>query len=320
MSGPTTPPPVPAQSSRLRRAAGLLCLAAILVGCLAHLTFRDHYRFPLSGLFYALPRPLLLALAVFGGVLARRIGPRVLWGMMIFALAVWVSQADVAWNRSAETASDVEQVVFWNVGHDLPDDVAVVDRFLQQKPAMLGLVETGELTEEWVDAWRKQHPDYDIITAHRGLLLAVRGKIVDHRPLGLARNSHALQAHAEIDGQPVRIFVVDIAANPWIPRRDAMIKLAELLQTGGDKPIVVMGDFNAPDDSVWFAPLKQNFREVFRTAGHGYVPTWPWPAPILKLDHIWVNYRVEVLRAWQQYSWHSDHRAQWAKIRRNRAN
>lgn len=305
----------PLKPSRLRRAISVLCSTGITLGCLAQLTFRDRYPFPGAIVFYALPRPLLLTLALVGLIVARRLWSRLCWGALGLLLAVWVSRADVAWNSAPGTTSDCQLVVCWNVGHDLPDDVEMVDRQLARKPAVLGLSETGVLPDQWLARWREKHPDYEIIAVHRELLLAVRGKVIDHQRQGLLSNSHSLRVDAEIDGVSVRIVLVDIVANPWIPRREPMQKLAELLPTSDDRPIIVMGDFNAPDDSVWFKPLRAEFREAFRTAGQGYAPTWPWPAPLLKLDQIWVNRHVEVCRAWQQKTWHSDHRIQFATVK-----
>jgi vancomycin resistance protein VanJ len=76
----------------------------------------------------------------------------------------------------------------------------------------------------------------------------------------------------------------------------------------------VMGDFNAPIESVWLDRFRSEFREAFLTAGAGYAPTWPDPAPVLKLDQIWLNRRLDVRRAWQTRTWRSDHRMQWAEI------
>lgn len=303
------------KSSPLRTAISVICLLGVALGCAAQLTFRDHYPFPWSAVFYALPRPLLLVLAIAGTVVARSKWSRLFWGVTAFGLAGWVSQADIAWNPPPGTAAESEQIVFWNVGHDLPDDVEVVERLLARKPAVLGLVETGDLKDNWLALWREKHPDYQLVTTYRGLLLAVRGQVINHRRQELARSSPTLQVNAEIDGQAVRIVLVDIVANPWISRRDALTTLAGLLQTDDGRPAIVMGDFNAPDDSVWFEPLRAEFREAFRTAGQGYVPTWPRPAPVLKLDQIWVNRRVEVRRAWQQRTWQSDHNIQWASVK-----
>jgi hypothetical protein len=60
--------------------------------------------------------------------------------------------------------------------------------------------------------------------------------------------------------------------------------------------------------------IRRNFREAFLTAGSGYAPTWPWPAPMLKLDQIWLNRFVTPDHAWQQSTWRSDHRMQWADV------
>ncbi|HUQ69752.1 MAG TPA: endonuclease/exonuclease/phosphatase family protein, partial [Planctomycetaceae bacterium] len=170
------------------------------------------------------------------------------------------------------------------------------------------------LSPEWLTAWRACHSDYQIVVPHAELLLAVRGRVLDQGDRPLGEFSHAGWLDAEIAGRTVRAVVVDIASNPMISRREPLSELGEWLHCHNKVPQVVMGDFNTPDESVWFAPFRPEFRETFRTAGRGYAPTWPWPAPVLKLDHIWVNRQVDVRRAWQTSTWHSDHRPQWAEL------
>lgn len=299
-----------------RRLLGKACVAGVVLGCLFQVTLRDYFPFPWATIYYALPRPVLLALALVCCINAADRRTRRTWIGVSALLAGLVAWSDVAWHSSTTSKGTPQTVVFWNVGHDLINDVAVVDGFLDRGPAILGLVETGPVSPEWLAEWQTRHPEYQFVMPDPGCLLAVRGEIKASGLNPIAYRSYVAWVEAEIDGQPVRAAVVDIVADVNISRREPLNGLNELLAGWKDGPLVVMGDFNTPDDSLWMADLRRNFREVFRAAGQGYVPTWPWPVPVLKLDQIWVNRFFDVHAAWQQATWRSDHRAQWAEISR----
>ena len=290
-----------------------ICAALLAVGVLLQLTIRDRLPFPVAALYYGLPRPLLVVLAVAAAVSARPPGR---WRFLAAAavLAGWTAYRDFAWNPPRDSGGAAETVVFWNVGHDLMDDVAVVDGFLETSPLVVGLVETGDLEPQWLDAWRTRHPDYTFVQTQHTILMAVRAPVTDQGYSELGRNSHAAWADFSINGTAFRAVVVDIAANPWISRREPLTQLQQMLDSWRDRQVILMGDFNTPDDSVWFTGIQKNYRETFRAAGSGYVPTWPWPAPVLKLDQIWVPKTMRVRRSWQTYTWRSDHRALWAEL------
>lgn len=295
------------------------CGAMVLFGVALHLTARDRLPAPWFAVYYALPRPLLLALAILGGLRARTVLGRSLMAALAISLAGWVASCDVAWTAGAATQSagqaPAAKVVFWNVGHNLVDDYVAVDEVLATSPVAVGLVETGILSPEWIADWQAKHPEYSFVVPHPGMLLAVRGEVLNQAYHRLPHNSHVAWAETRIDGQRVRIAVVDILANPWISRENALRRLSERLsEWDNGRPLIVMGDFNTPVESVHMDVIRGRFREAFLAAGSGYVPSWPWPAPVLKLDQLWISRQVNPRRAWQTGTWRSDHCMQWLEF------
>ncbi|MFO0919622.1 MAG: endonuclease/exonuclease/phosphatase family protein [Planctomycetaceae bacterium] len=293
-----------------------LCATLILAGSIMHAAVRDRYPFPLTLFYYGLPRPILFGLAVATALTAPRFSARLLWSAVAVVFAVVCWQLDFEHRAvPAETMpASGQTVIFWNVGRDLPDDVAVVDGFLESGADLFGLVETGDLAAGWLDDWQKRHVNHQLITLPNNCLIAVRGRVREQGEIPLSQESFASWADVEINGTVVRAVVVDLAANVWISRKEPLLKLAAALESWGDRPVIVMGDFNTPDDSVWFDHFPRDYREVFRTAGAGYAPTWPWPCPVLKLDQIWVSGGVQLLSARQVGNWSSDHRVVRAKV------
>lgn len=310
-----SPPRVRTRSAR-RVMFHICCIVFLVAGVVLQATVRDRIRFPVAGLYYALPRPVVLFLAILAALTA---APgkqrRRLHAVVIALLSGWIAWCDVGWHAAdAPPSPNLQSVIFWNVGRNLIDDVHVVDQFLDTEPAVIGLVETGELSDEWLTVWQARREGYDFFASHPGCLLIVRGDILQSGYEQLGYNSHAVWMDAKWQDTVVRAVVVDISANPWMSRRQPLQRLNELLTEWGDRPLIVMGDFNTPTDSVWFGDLRQNFREVFETNGAGYVPTWPWPLPVLTLDQIWVNKAWGIFRSERLTTWRSDHRPVSAEL------
>ena len=74
-------------------------------------------------------------------------------------------------------------------------------------------------------------------------------------------------------------------------------------------PAIIGGDFNAPAGDAIFRLLDQRgFRDLFREAGAGWPDTYPNQAPVLRIDHLRGNDRIQPVRAFTVRSQGSDHR------------
>jgi endonuclease/exonuclease/phosphatase (EEP) superfamily protein YafD len=96
-------------------------------------------------------------------------------------------------------------------------------------------------------------------------------------------------------------------------RQSRRSELNRLLQIHGlfssDSPAIIGGDFNAPAGDAVFDLLKdRGFRDAFTEAGSGWADTYPNYAPVLRIDHLWVNSRVTPVRAAAITTLYSDHR------------
>ena len=90
--------------------------------------------------------------------------------------------------------------------------------------------------------------------------------------------------------------------------REVVERVFELARETPDLPTIVMGDFNTPIDSVWFDGARDDFTHAFEQAGRGMLTTWPAPAPLLAIDHIWLSRQFRIDCASIGWSWASDHR------------
>ncbi len=92
-------------------------------------------------------------------------------------------------------------------------------------------------------------------------------------------------------------------------RSDLSILLGAQGFFSDNHPAIVGGDFNAPAGDAVFDLLKhRDFRDAFALAGSGWPNTYPNYAPVLRIDHLWVNPQVTPVRAAAVTTRYSDHR------------
>jgi endonuclease/exonuclease/phosphatase family metal-dependent hydrolase len=102
---------------------------------------------------------------------------------------------------------------------------------------------------------------------------------------------------------------VDFDGDPRQTRRAPFEQLYQIVKPHVNEPLIVMGDFNTPIDSVFFEKLRGQLQGAFETAGSGNAATWPMVAPIMSLDHVWLSKHFRVVRCEHRTSIYSDHRA-----------
>ncbi len=303
---------------RARRIARLLSalLAAVLI---IDLTIRD--RFPvLSVVFYATPFPVqTLWISVVAWVWWRA-GWRKLAGMWaagaLLAMACLVYQTFIYSPPAVriEGSTAPVRVMFWNVARTEFFRDRIAPDILKHSAEIVGLVEAGPSTDAQIAFWRKAFPDWSLSDLRSGMLLLSRGPITEEARLELGDGGRCRRFILSVRGRRMRILLVDIKSNPFLRRREPLEALDRHVRSLADEPLVIMGDFNTPGDSVWFESLRDHCRNAFEVAGRGYRPTWPVPVPVLRLDHIWCNAAVTPIRAWHEWSIASDHRAVIAEI------
>lgn len=93
-------------------------------------------------------------------------------------------------------------------------------------------------------------------------------------------------------------------------RRGELIRLLSMQQiVSRQHPAIIGGDFNAPaGDAVFDLLQNAGFRDAFAECGSGWPDTYPNSAPMLRIDHLWVNSAIQPVRAAAVETLHSDHR------------
>jgi vancomycin resistance protein VanJ len=300
----------------LRRPIACLIWCLVISGLLLRLTIRDRLH-PWALIYYVTPIPALLVWLVIAGLLwrkgskpvvpRRRISIARLNLIAICVLTFWVYQSEFV-ERAQTKRPDDFQIVFWNTAR-VPFGVARVAAQLRSwNSPVVGLVEANTFFPKTVELWQQELSDYQIATTHFGGLIAVKGTVKTQVCHALLPSSWCEQFDVTVDGRDFTLLLVDISAELKLTRRQPLQELAELAEQLADRPVIIMGDFNTPDDSALLAPLREHCRLAFRERGTGYAATWPMPLPVLTLDQVWINKRVTVSHSQYRWSLYSDHR------------
>lgn len=294
------------------------CLIWLLVGTglLLRLTIRDEHH-PWALIYYLTPIPASLIWLVIAGVLWKQ-EPKPTVSPSRFSLArinfmtamlfaFWTFSTEFE-NRAPLQRPNEQSILFWNTARVPFGANRVAKQLRAWDPDVIGLVEANTFFPTTLAQWEQQLPDYQIATTHFGGMIAIKGIVKNQVCHALFPTSWCEQFDVSVDGQEFTILLVDISATLMLTRRQPLQDLADLSAQLADRPLVIMGDFNTPDDSILLKPLRTHCRLSFRERGAGYAATWPMPLPVLTLDQIWVNKRVTVSHAEYRWSIYSDHR------------
>lgn len=296
-----------------RSGVAVVCWGLCLVGAVIRLTIEDRYG-GWAVLFYALPPAVMAGLALLAAGLlwfqpARRYG--VLSLMMALAFGGWLYNTSYYHNTAAPKPVREAQrleVMFWNAGRGRFGWSGVVEELGSVKAPLIGLVEAELSGESRPDFSREEFADYQVLFPGHGTALLVQGDVANTvvRPLG--GGSTCVVSDVELHGISLAVVVVDIKSNPFRSRREAFGNLVSMLDGMRERPVLVMGDFNTPPDSVYFDPLRRHHTNAFEERGTGFEATWPIPFPVLSLDQVWLNEKLQAHRCELLWSWRSDHR------------
>lgn len=298
---------------RLVRVAGRLVAqtaTALLAGGLTvRLTIGDSVP-GLAAIYYATPWAILTAMGIFPAMLwahRRRWVP--VLGFVVVSLLCGVAWVRTSFKRTPAAVASL-RVAYWNVGR--PDEGlgAVLDLVHGINAHIFGFGETRvkKSTGPQHPAWKDRQPDKNTLALRRGMLLATPEPASQlHDGFLNDRGQYAL-TETLLSGRKIFVLMVDFDAIVSWSRKPAFDRLIELIDSIGDEPLVVMGDFNTPSDSSYFPPLRTRLRSAFEDAGSGYAHTWPMPLPVLDLDQIWVSHHFKIVGAEHRTSFLSDHR------------
>lgn len=293
----------------IARNAPRALLAWVIAALAVRMTIRD--RLPgLSVLFYMTPLIVAAALSGIAGLIwLRRRCLRLsgVAGGLALILALWWHASNYAQHPVPPDPAG-ERVVFWNAGRGVAGWAAVADQLRGLSADVIGLVEAGPRKPEMEQFWRDRFTGYDVCGPEQGMVLMAKGTVVQKAMGTLGTGGKYGHYGVQLEGRALDVLLVDIKSNPFRSRREAFASLTERIDALADRPLLLMGDFNTPVDSVFVAPVADRLVNAFPSCGNGYHVTWPVPVPVLALDQVWASPRVKLRTCELPWTWRSDHR------------
>jgi endonuclease/exonuclease/phosphatase (EEP) superfamily protein YafD len=273
--------------------AATLSLAGAGLGLAIRLTLKDEL--PLVAvLYYALPWPVVAALVALAALLWAHAGR----GRAAAATALVAGAIALGWGADVRGLAVPRhepgdlRAQFWNVNR-LRGGRPLIESLRSEQADLIGIVE-GRRGPRF---WRSAFPELDVAYPGRGIVLAARGRIESATLARFGRRSSVASFDVRVDGEPLRVHVVDLESLLWSPRGPLLRRVADIVLAPSPAPVLVMGDFNTPIDSVWLGPLRHGLSNPFETARADPLPTWPSPFPFVAIDQVWLDPRLEVTAA-----------------------
>ncbi len=300
----------------IRRACSRLIWCLVAIGLILRFTIRDQYH-PWAIVYYVTPIPSLPIWLVLSNLLWGRnrhpISPRSsnflrrLNLIAILVFGVWAFYSEIVEKAKTPRSADV-RIVYWNTANASWGVNRLAAQLVKWDAPVIGLIEANSYYPSTLKEWQIQLPEYTVVPAHFGGLIAVKGTVKKQISHNLLPSSHCEQFDLVIGDSEFTLLLVDISAQLSLSRKQPLQELATLAEKLNDRPLMIIGDFNTPDDSVHLRPLHNHCRNIFRENGTGYAATWPMPVPVLALDQVWVNPHVNASKCEHLWSIYSDHR------------
>ncbi len=309
--------------SRLRGgacgASALALTAAVIAGVVLRLTVRDGFA-PLAPVFYALSVPVLVLLGLAAALctaLACGLTLTLKRCVLLAALGLLGALNAAIFLFQDSTFDDRPRVVLWNVARGVAGWDGVADALAANNPTLAVLIESGGQDDDSEAFLRERFDDHFVARPGGGITILSRGRFGREELFQLPGGGVAAAVDTQVAGELMSVLAVDLPASPTRDRGAPLRRIAELaVEMATRRPTLVMGDFNTPPDSVHFATLRRaGFHHAFERHGSGYAATWPVPAPVLHLDHVWMSAGFDAGETWHGWTAHSDHRPVLAPMR-----
>lgn len=238
-----------------------------------------------------------------------------IWLVLAVVTGSWCWSSQFQGNELQSTGNENKQsemrVLFWNIGDRIWGMERVLDELRTVDADLIGLVEAGADSAEMKQFWQTSFPDHPFQVVKNGFVFLSRIPVSHHQSGTLTQMGIFERLSLTLDREPgaeLSVYLVDINSDVMKSRKGALLALAKQVSEFNNQPILVLGDFNTPSDSVHFRPLRKYLRNSFEIAGDGYMATWPLPVPVLDLDSIWLNDRLAAVVSENRWTWVSDHR------------
>lgn len=291
-------------AGRARYVVTLAVSVAVLFAVVG-LLLRD--RVPVLAILSYMPViPVTLVGIAWDAICRGRAWGRLRFGLVMTSLIVgsWFVLSMVGWQTPSATESPAYRIVQWNVrwggadGAPSPGYEHVVRDVVATRPGVLLLSEAPRpqrlpvlidaLGDDWSWAMIEHKPGDRYF--HR-LVVCARWP-VQKTGRWMLDGGVAMACVVAMPEGSLRVLMVDGDSSPLRDRRRLLAQVTALVREAADagQPYhLLAGDFNTPGRSIGFEPLTSHGFENAAAYSGAWRATWPAWAPMLDLDHIWLD-------------------------------
>jgi endonuclease/exonuclease/phosphatase family metal-dependent hydrolase len=323
---------------RVARFVDLVSTALILVALTATVTaqiVRDRM-LGLALLMFVPIWPLAMS-AIVRDVLARGRALPLRWFLLTLGVGASAFSVSLMWSRACVPEGNAESpqvtIVHWNMQWggargpvSLAEMIGTLEAYqpdvvcLSEAPTDVQLQRgSGAVT---ASRWHAASVEHSPPSAYWFRLTVLSRQPVTVRQQWDLRTGHAALFEVALRPRTLRILMVDLQSDPFLPRSPAIAEIARMVDdlAAADAPVdVVAGDFNTPGRFIGFDALSDaanGYRRAAMWSGQ-WRATWPARLSLLSLDidHLWVKRGLNVASAHLFSSPNTDHRGQVAVLR-----
>jgi endonuclease/exonuclease/phosphatase (EEP) superfamily protein YafD len=222
----------------------------------------------------------------------------------LVASAVKVAAIDTKWRTPVEPAAGAIRLVQWNAAWGAFRPEAIWAALAKDEPDIVVFSEPP--LRDFAERARRLIPDAH---CHVGASMALVSRWpIEVRGSLVVPDVRSWHIRIATPAGPLDVLGVDIPSSPLHGRGRPLRDIARwVLDRADDAPLVVVGDFNTPRDSVFFEPLRTMLTQAYEVAGRGWPYSWPVPLPMWAIDQVWFSRGIRAARCEYRFAACSDH-------------
>lgn len=288
----------------LCRLAGFSALALAMLSSLVALTLRDAF-IPTAIVFFGVPWFLRLMLVVAAWFLLDHRSKLLKTAHLVVAIHCLVqANESFRWRNPEPPSNHGFEVTLWNAGRNVRKMPREWRELAGPRTRLIVLIESGSFPDDTWNHFTATHPDFTWKRLDGGIVLGVKGKILESTSLGNRPQFRCHRVRVEIDGTEYPVLAVDIPSQPWYPRNPY---LDRILDSAAAEKCLILGDFNTPPDARGFDAWRGKYNLANDSLPFGFRETWCYAFPVLTLDQLWLSPDIKAVTASSEVSLRSDH-------------
>lgn len=293
-----------AKLRRVKNTAAWSALALAALSSVISLTVRDAL-VPTAVIFFGVPWLARLVLAVTAHFILRPCGLKTRCLCTAIALHSLIQAGQsFHWRDAAKVPAVGFDVTLWNVGRNLWKMPREWPRLAGPETRLVVLIEAGSFRGDTWKQFTTTHPDFTWQRLDGGIVVGVKGKLIDVTPMGDRPRFRCHRIRAEINGVVHTVCAVDIPSQPWLPREPFLKRILDV--SAGDR-CMILGDFNTPPTARGFDSWRNKLSLANEAQTRGFGETWCYGLPLLELDHLWLGKDLQCTGVTQTVTLRSDH-------------